>query len=88
LAKNRWIAAVLNLFLYGLGYVYLGKRKTFGATLFLANLAFYAAFGYLLLNPRITLDFTYETANGVGFGIIALVFAYDAYQLGKEPPFH
>jgi hypothetical protein len=34
--KNPWIAAVLNLFLFGGGYIYNGKRKGLGMALVLA----------------------------------------------------
>lgn len=28
--KNPWIAALLNFLFYGAGYLYVGKKKTFG----------------------------------------------------------
>jgi hypothetical protein len=34
--KNPWIAAILNLFLFGGGYIYNGKRKGLGIALILA----------------------------------------------------
>ena len=34
--KNPWIAAILNLFLFGGGYLYNGKRKGLGVALILA----------------------------------------------------
>jgi len=34
--KNPWIAAILNLFLFGGGYLYNGKRKALGIALILA----------------------------------------------------
>jgi hypothetical protein len=34
--KNPWIAAVLNLFLFGGGYLYNGKRKGLGLALIIA----------------------------------------------------
>jgi hypothetical protein len=34
--KNPWIAALLNLFLFGAGYVYNGRRKGLGFALILA----------------------------------------------------
>lgn len=34
--KNPWIAAILNLFLFGGGYLYNGKRKSLGMALILA----------------------------------------------------
>jgi hypothetical protein len=34
--KNPWIAALLNLFLFGGGYIYNGKRKGLGIALVLA----------------------------------------------------
>ena len=34
--KNPWIAAILNLFLFGGGYLYNGKRKGLGMALIVA----------------------------------------------------
>lgn len=34
--KNPWIAAILNLVLFGAGYLYNGKRKGLGIALILA----------------------------------------------------
>ena len=34
--KNPWIAALLNLALFGAGYMYNGRRKGLGAALILA----------------------------------------------------
>jgi hypothetical protein len=34
--KNPWIAAILNLFLFGGGYIYNGRRKGLGVALILA----------------------------------------------------
>jgi len=34
--KNPWIAAILNLFLFGGGYLYNGKRKGLGIALIVA----------------------------------------------------
>lgn len=34
--KKPWIAALLNLFLFGGGYLYNGKRKTLGLALIMA----------------------------------------------------
>jgi hypothetical protein len=86
LAKNTWVAVLLNLFLYGLGYVYLGKRKAFGATLFIAQIAFWAAEGYALSShlPFGPVTNTYVEFDSVGFGILGLAFAYDAYRIAEE----
>jgi hypothetical protein len=34
--KNPWIAAILNLFLFGAGYIYNGQRRGLGVALVLA----------------------------------------------------
>jgi len=33
MVKKPWLAAVLNIIFSGLGYIYVGKRKLFGALL-------------------------------------------------------
>jgi hypothetical protein len=82
------LAAVLNLFLYGLGYVYIGKRKTFGILLFLGNIAFYAALGWALYYPLPQTANAYVDINGVGFAVIGIAFAYDAHRLAEESDGH
>ena len=84
LAKNRWFAVFLNLFLYGLGYVYLDRRKAFGIILFVGNIAFYLAFVYSFIMPLPQTTLTYININSIGFAAIGLAFAYDAWQLAKE----
>jgi hypothetical protein len=37
--KKPWIAALLNLLFWGLGYIYNGKRKVFGVMLFISVIA-------------------------------------------------
>lgn len=84
MTKSRLIAVVLNLFFYGLGYLYLGRKRTLGLVLLLGNLAFIAAFVFGLVFHLPQATETYVSINGIGFYLIGAALGYDAYQLHKE----
>ena len=72
--KNPWIAAVLNFLLYGLGYIYNGKRIVFGAGLIVLGLAEYFLFFE-----------AFNSAAGLALILLfSLLFAYDAYNEALE----
>ncbi len=79
LAKNRIVAAVLNFFVWGLGYLYMGRRRKFGVLLVLGDVlpilySFYPA--YKVPNP-----FGGQAISFLAFLILSFAFAFDAYQL-------
>jgi hypothetical protein len=78
--KNPWIAAVLNLLLFGAGYIYNGKRKGLGIALILAWI--------LIRYGEITIFLTnlvFEKWLVLFTGLIVLMFslAADAYHEAK-----
>ena len=76
--KNPFTAAIINFFLWGLGYVYCGKRTAFGRLVF-AGLVFVhlpLLFGANWLEiPGI---FTF-----IGHTILSIAFAVDVIKLAK-----
>ncbi len=78
MVKNRFIAAVLNFAVWGLGYVYLGRNTTFASLLILGSVLTEIA----LVVPlgEVVLPFGYRLVSDTGFLIVDLAFAYDAYQ--------
>ena len=87
LAKNRWIAAVLNALIWGFGYLYLEEKRTFAKLLFLGWLVSHSAWLITrIINGQYFSPLTYQVIGGAGFLIIDFAFAYDAYQLAKELP--
>lgn len=66
--KNPWIAAFLNL-IFGLGYVYLGKRKVLGMSTVL----------FVLLVLVLDIILGILTAGLAGF-VIAILLAVDGWQ--------
>ena len=75
--KNPWIAAVLNLFLFGAGYVYNGRRRALGVALILAWV--------LIRYGEITIYLTnlvFEKWLVLFVGLVVLMFslATDAYR--------
>jgi hypothetical protein len=78
--KNPWIAAILNLFLFGAGYIYNGKRKGLGVALILAWV--------LIRYGEITIYLTnlvFKDWLVLFTGLIVLMFslATDAYNEAK-----
>ena len=76
--KRPWIAAVLNFFFMGLGYLYTGKRPLLGAGLTIAALAL--TYVELQIKP---ID---PTLYGIMFGAVLLgntVLAIDGYREAK-----
>lgn len=72
--KEPWIAAILNFFFCGLGYVYNGERRGFGLGITIA--AFLEYFGLLAYNVPDAV-WTWLTVIGT---LMCLVFAYDGYK--------
>ncbi len=80
--KNPWIAAILNVILSGLGYLYIGTRRTFAVLLIITELASYV----FLTTPAGSAIMS--EANSLFFNAIAvlyvLAFAIDGYNEAKK----
>ena len=78
--KKPWLAALLNIILTGLGYLYIGKRKLFGSLLLTGELL---AIIWLFINPSIL-----QLLDNVWVYFISLPwiigFAIDAYNEAKK----
>jgi hypothetical protein len=79
--KRPWLAALLNLFIWGAGYFYVKRRRLFGALLFLVEL--FTIGGYVLSTGNINTAF-----EGVSYSfltiIISITLGIDAYnQAGR-----
>lgn len=79
--KNAWIAAFLNFVLWGIGYIYLGKKKGFGAGLLLAEI--------LEHMPILFLGIAWFTVlpgvlYPIGHTLISITLAADAYSETKK----
>ncbi|MBI2584097.1 MAG: hypothetical protein HYW25_05500 [Candidatus Aenigmarchaeota archaeon] len=87
--KNPWIAAILNIIIAGLGYIYVGRRKTFGYLLVAGTLI--TAVGGAI--EGFSLGSAFGTAPEANLSSLALLiiggiileiaFAYDAYRLAQ-----
>ncbi len=79
--KNRWIAALLNLFLFGGGYIYNGRRKGLGFALVLAWILIrWGEIAIYLTN------LVFEKWLILFTGLVVLMFslAYDAFREATE----
>jgi hypothetical protein len=79
--KNPWIAAILNLFLFGGGYLYNGKRKGLGLALIIAWILIrYGEITIFLTN----LVFGKWLVLFIGLIVLMFSLAADAYNEAKE----
>ncbi|TFH38257.1 MAG: hypothetical protein E4G94_12575 [ANME-2 cluster archaeon] len=80
MAKKPWLAAVLNIILSGLGYLYVGKRKVFGTLILVGELLAYV---WIFTDPAaLQLMSNMWVILGSLLWIVGL--AIDAYNDAKE----
>ena len=75
--KKPWLAALLNLFFFGAGYIYNGKRKGLGIGLTLAIPFLRYGEINIYLSKLVT---GYWVILFVGLVIMQITLAYDAYR--------
>ncbi len=78
LNKNPFIAVLLNLFLWGLGYWYLGIKKIYGFPWFFM-IVFYFILYAIAMNDRSNMMY-------IALVVIHWALAYDVYQKAKGKP--
>lgn len=81
--KKPWLAALLNIIIPGLGYLYIGKRVVFGVLLVISEVA---ALIWMFIPGNYEL---LENTAGLGWYYLAVIFAViafalDAYNTAKE----
>ena len=79
MSKKPWLAALLNILIPGLGYLYLGKRKLFGILLVVSGVAAYI---WVINKPQVTELFGDPFINMMLL-FYEVAFAIDAYQEAK-----
>jgi len=79
--KNPVVAALLNFFFYGAGYVYLGKKKGFGMALILGWILVRIGEIAIYLTGLVTQRWLVLFA---GLMVFMFTFAYDGYREAKE----
>ncbi|MGV8141024.1 MAG: hypothetical protein ACP5NW_01130, partial [Candidatus Woesearchaeota archaeon] len=74
--KRPWLAALLNFFIWGIGYFYIGKRRWLGSFLFLVQL-------FIIGGYAATIGHISGAFEGASFGFLTLMvsiaLAVDAY---------
>jgi len=81
--KDPWLAALLNFIFTGLGYLYVGKRKTFGALLLTSE---FLVFAWILIDATAREMLTALTSSPLkvlATLLLAVAFALDAYNDAK-----
>ena len=81
--KNKWLAAILNLFLPGLGYIYVGRGKR---AVFAVGLGFTSMFVFVVDFVTNGDFYNFDDAPWMIPPAIAaaVIFAWDAYQDAKD----
>jgi hypothetical protein len=79
--KNPWLAAILNLFFFGGGYVYNGKRRVMGLGLILGWLLIRIGEIKIYLTGLVTDKWLIMFC---GLVLLQISFAVDAYRETKE----
>jgi hypothetical protein len=79
--KNPWVAALLNLFLFGGGYVYNGKRTGLGVALIVAWVLIRTGEIRIYLTGLVFKDWLVLFA---GLGVLMVSLATDAYREAKS----
>ncbi len=81
--KKPWLAAILNIILTGLGYIYNGKRMSFGILMVISTLLIY---GSSSEGEKLFQVFSIETIiiAVASWIIMVIAFAYDAYKDAQE----
>ena len=77
--KKPWLAALLNFLVWGLGYLYAGRRKAFG-TLFVIGFLL----SFLISDEMLNFSTFDWIITIVSYLIMSIAFAYDAYETAKE----
>ena len=80
MSKSPALSALLNFLLWGLGYLYLGKKTTFGVILVIGGVIDYVGLAF----PSTEENLGYLMIILFSTFVIGLAFAYDAYQTAKE----
>lgn len=76
--KNPFTAAIINFFLWGLGYVYCGKRIVFGRLVFAGFIFVHLPLFYRANWLEIPGIFSF-----IGHTILSIAFAVDVIKLAK-----
>lgn len=77
--KSPILAGLLNFLFFGAGYIYLGKRKTFGWLMLLAAVVMTIEYFMGSLSHLSNLINTHT----ISFTLVAVAVAVDGYLLGK-----
>ncbi len=81
--KSPWIAAILNFVLWGLGYIYNGKKGWSAVALIISDIVLSINLG-ALLGINISLGNAIDYRIPLALLLLRLFFAYDGYKEAQE----
>ena len=81
--KRPWLAALLNIIIFGLGYIYNGRRMLFGSLWTAAMVIVIAEALYLTFIGALP-DTEPTTLSALATILVYTAFGYDAYQEAKS----
>lgn len=79
--KNPLLAGLINFFIWGGGYLYIGKKQTFGFGLILVAILEHSPL--LILGLGIVATYPYYFYLG-GHLVLSTILAYDAYNMAID----
>lgn len=74
--KNPVISAILNLFLWGVGYLYSGTRKAFGIGLIIFGILMHIPWFFIGIDGIFAFPYIFDTISMI---ILSVILAYDGY---------
>ena len=83
--KNKWLAAILNPFIPGLGYLYVGRGKRAAFAVGLTITTIWNFVGQILTDYKLY-NIGYALWLTVAAIAMGVIFAWDAYQDAKDTP--
>lgn len=75
--KSPWVAAVLNLLIWGAGYIYNGVRTAYGVGLIVVEILEHAPLFYLGLEATVSFPIMLYPISHL---LISVLLAYDGYK--------
>jgi hypothetical protein len=79
--KNPLLVGLINFFIWGGGYLYIGKKKTFGYGLLIVAILEHSPL--LILGISVVTMFPYYLYLA-GHLVLSIILAYDAYSMAID----
>lgn len=79
--KRPWLASLLNFFIWGSGYLYIGRKRTVGILVFLIQTFIIGAFSFEQNDLKTTFE---GMSYSLMLFLIGIYLSYDAFKTAKS----